>query len=268
MKSLRHLSLFALLPLILSAKPVNAQTPLLLPLPKETSLVHLDTPAIPARGTFVTNLELRTFGGDEDLVYTGIGVQYGFGNGWSGLARGTFAGRENHSLFGGSAAIRHGGSEVELAAKYQPKATDRVAGLIGITFPDTSAQNDPTLTLGIAAGLPVGKSITLYTNPHVIFIKDNTLVGLGLGVRARLSDNLSLIADVTPLLTGDNTRSTDDGTREWRTIYGVGVRFTNPKTPVSFELGFANGTGRSTGSSLTPGLGGSGAFYAGLTLRR
>lgn len=238
------------------------------PLPLDLSVIHLDTPVIPAKGGLDGYLDIRTFGGDEDLLYTSIGVQYGFGNSWSGVLRGTFAGRDNLSVAGGAAFIRHGGSDVELAARYQLPRDPRFAGLVGISFPHTAAQSDPVITLGASAAFPLGKRATGYLNPKTVLLKDNLLLGLGIGVRATLSERISLLADITPLLAGQNTRSTDDGDRERRLVYGIGFRFARPASPLSFDIGYANGTGRTTGSSLTPGLGGAGAIYAGLTLRR
>ena len=37
---------------------------------------------------------------------------------------------------------------------------------------------------------------------------------------------------------------------------------------LALDVGYANGTGRTTGASLTPGLGGSGAFYVSLRVSR
>ncbi|MBC8102751.1 MAG: hypothetical protein H7Z41_09210 [Cytophagales bacterium] len=263
---LRCLSLLTLM--LLAASPGGAQTGGPLPLPSDTSLIHLDTPVVPPKGGLVANLEIRAFGGDEDLSYTGIGVQYRFGDNWSGLLRGTFAGRDNYSLPGGAAAIRHGGSEVELVAKYRSVKDPHVAGLIGISFPDTAAQNDPVLTLGASAAYPLGKTAAFYLNPKAILLRDNLLLGFGFGVQARLSNRVSLLADITPLLAGENTRSTDDGDRERRSVYGIALRIARPDNPLSVDIGYSNGTGRTTGAALTPGLGGASAFYAGLTLRR
>jgi hypothetical protein len=262
-------ALSALGAVILLATPGHAQTggPQI-PLPPDLSLIHLDTPVILGKGGTGANLEIRALGGDEDLVYTSLGVQYGFGNGWSGLLRGTFAGRENFSLPGGASAIRHGGSDVELAAKYQPANSRRYAGLIGISFPGTAAQNDPVITLGASAAFPLGSRATAYVNPKAVLLQDNLLLGLGIGVRAQVSEAISVVADFTPLLSGDNTRSTDDGDRERQSVYGIAVRIARPESPLSFDIGFANGTGRTTGASLTPGLGGTGGLYVGLTVRR
>ena len=263
-----------LLPLFLvaAARPSQAQntnvTPAgLIPLPSDTTLVHLDTPALLVEKAVDARLDFRVFGGDENVTYTSLFVQYGFGDGWAGVLRGSFAGRKNHSLSSGD-FIRHGGSDIELLAKYQPKNTDRVVALLGIALPDTSAQNDPVITLGIAAGAPVGRGITAYLNPRAVLVEDNALFGLGLGVRARIGENAALVADWTPLLSGENTRRTSDASRKRESVYGIAVRFARPDTAVTFDLGYANGTGSTTGFALTPGLGGSGAFFAAVSYRR
>ena len=259
---------------VLLATPGGAQTGspqtggTQVPPPPDLSLIHLDTPILVGKGGVGANLQVRVFGGDEDLVYTSIGVQYGFGNNWSGLLRGTFAGRENFSLPGGTSAIRHGGSDIELAAKYQLPNNGRFAGLIGVSFPGTAAQNDPVITLGASAAFPLGSRATACINPKTVLLQDNLLLGVGIGVQAQVSEAISVLADFTPLLSGDNTRSTDNGRRERRTVYGIAVRIARPESPLSFDIGFANGTGRTTGASLTPGLGGTGGLYVGLTLRQ
>ena len=53
-----------------------------------------------------------------------------------------------------------------------------------------------------------------------------------------------------------------------RDVYGAAVRFGAADGRWNVDLGYANGTGSTTGFSLTPGLGGSGAFYIAFTARR
>jgi hypothetical protein len=259
------------------ARPGYAQDNTTPPLavPPDPVLVHLDTPSVPGKGAGAARVDVRFFGGDEDTVYTGLSASYGFGDGWAGILRGSFAGRKTFTFPSGD-YIRHGGSDVELLAKYRFKSNSpvAVAGLLGVSFPSTPAQSDAMLTLGVAASTPIGSGFTAYLNPRAVFIKDNTLAGIGLGVRARLSDTLFLIGDGTAVIAGDNTRRTSDGSRRQSALYGVALRF-SPKAKkasdysLGFDLGYTNSIGSTTGFGLTPGLGGGdGAFYAAFSVRR
>ncbi len=109
--------------------------------------------------------------------------------------------------FPGGGAIRHGGSDIELSAKYSVKQTDKtaVSGEIGVGFPNTPAERSSHLTAGITGSMNMGSGIDLYINPRVAFITDNSLIGFGMGAKAKLARQISLIADYTPILSGANT---------------------------------------------------------------
>jgi hypothetical protein len=218
-------------------------------------------------------LDVRAFGGDEDLVYPGLGLRAGIGRNVEAMIRGSFTDRKSLGLPGGG-SIRHGGSDVELALRFgweRPDATASsasVAGLIGVSFPSTPAQDDAVLTLGASLAVPAGERIQLFVNPRAAFIEDNTLFGIGLGATARLGDRVSLVGDYTPLLSGDNTRDTTTGGLKRRDVWGAAIRFGSADDRVLVDLGYTNAVGFTTGFSLTPGLGGSGAFYLSVRARR
>jgi hypothetical protein len=260
---------------------VHAQTPAPLPpaLPGSASLptlVHLDTPEMLRRGVYTGQFGLRAFGGDEGVAYLSFAAQTGFAEGWDGILRATTAQERSFALSG--ADIRHGGSDIELVAKYRfPRTLDgptRLQGalLLGLAFPGTPAQSGVVPTLGLALSSPVSPRVNLYLNPRAVLLKDNLLYGIGFGASGRLSDSLTLVGDVTPLIRGDNTRSVTDGARKKGTVYGLALRMTPRPRPdgsgLSFDIGYANGTGVTTGFAMTPGLGGSGSFYAALSYRR
>lgn len=237
-------------------------------LPRAPRLVDLDTPAVLSKGGISGNIDVRFLGGNEDSVYTSLGVGYGLGHGWEAVVRSAFAERKSLLLPGSAGTIRHGGNDVELLAKYQLPKQPGIAGFIGIAFPGTPAQGGAVLTLGGAGAVNVTRGVTAYINPKAVFLDSNTIFGIGLGLRARLSDRIALIADWTPLVSGDNTRNTTTGARTSRDIYGAALRFTDARDNFSLDLGYSNGTGATTGASLTSGLGGSGAFYFSITARR
>jgi hypothetical protein len=242
--------------------------------PPPDPLINLDAPGVLNKGAVDGRVDVRAFGGDEGLVYTSLGAGVGFGKGWEGVLRGAFAGRKTLALPGGG-GIRHGGSDIELQAKYAPQSTFNiashpvsVAGLIGVSFPSTPAIGDTHLTLGLSAGASIGNGSAVYVNPRAVLIADNTIFGLGLGARVRLKDQLALIGDYTPILSGSNTRDTTTGATKSRDVYGVAVRYLSTNDRYALDLGYTNGAGSTTGFALTPGLDGSGAFYIALTARR
>jgi len=233
-------------------------------------LINLDAPGVLNKGAVDGRVDVRAFGGDEGLVYTSLGAGVGFGQGWEGVLRGAFAGRKTFGLPAGG-GIRHGGSDIELQAKYAPQSSFdisshpvSVAGLIGVSFPSTPAIGDTHLTLGLSAGASIGNGSAVYVNPRAVFIADNTIFGLGLGARVRLRDQLALIGDYIPILSGENTRDTTTGGTKSRDVYGVGVRYLSSNDQYSLDLGYTNGAGSTTGFALTPGLGQNGAVAASL----
>jgi hypothetical protein len=240
------------------------------------TLIHLDTPETLRRGAYTGQFGLRSFRGDEGGTYVSLSVQTGIREGWEGIFRATASQERNFVL--SNADIRHGGSDVELVAKYGfPNTLDgptrlRGALLLGVAFPQTDAQSGIVPTVGLALSAAVSPQVSLYLNPRAALLKDNMLYGVGFGVEGRLSSTLTVVGDVTPLVRGDNTRSTTDGSREKSTVYGVALRMTPRPRPdgsgMSFDIGYANGTGITTGFALTPGLGGSGSFYASFGFRR
>jgi hypothetical protein len=236
--------------------------------PAVSSLIHLDGPGVVSARSWSGFLEGRIFGGDEDLSYFGIGASLGLSRGWEGGVRAVFADRKLFPLAGGN-AIDHGGNDVELLLRYGlMHGSMPLAGQIGISFADTPAQSDTFLTLGASAQHNLGSRAALVLNPRAVFIDGNTIVGIGLGGEVQVSPGVSLVADYTPIITGDNTRDTSTGNRKHRDIYGGALRFSSKDGHVALDLGYANGTGRTTGAGLTPGLGGSGAFYVSLRVSR
>lgn len=240
---------------------------------RPAALINLDGPGLLERGDVSGKLDLRAFGGGEDLLYTSLGVHLGLGHNWEGAVRGSFARRKNLPLPGGS-AIRHGGNDVELLARYRffhadpTGSTPIVTGLVGVGLPSTPDRGSASLTLGLSAATSLKEYAVFTLNPRAIFLSNNTIFGLGFGAQVRIARGISLVGDYTPLLSGNNTRNTTNGARRSRDIYGAAVRFSSADARVSFDLGYTNGTGATTGFSLTPGLGGSGAFYFALTARR
>lgn len=237
-----------------------------------TSLINLDDASLLKRDQVAAHLDIRAFGGGEDLFYAGLGVRYGLGHNWELGLRGASADRKNLSLTDGN-LLRHGGNDVELLARYcfLPGAPDgfkpTVTGLLGVSQPSTPDRGSASLNLGLSASVSYKHWVTFTLNPRAVVLDDSALVGIGLGAQIRLTQGVSLVGDYTPIVSGNNTRNTIDGSPMRRDVYGVALRLSASDNRTSLDLGYTNGLGSTTGFSLTPGLDGSGAFYFAITAR-
>lgn len=232
-------------------------------------LVNLDTPYIPPKGLAAYHFDLRPFGSLEDNFYGSIEADYAFRQNVGLVVRATLGGTKN-LVNPGFASIRHGGNEFEFLAKFRPMHTTSIAAEVGFTVADTPAQKDVFFSGQLPMEQQLGHRLTLYLVPKAVLITDNALVALGGGLHVRVTNQVAVVGDVTGMLTGDNTRSAFTGDRESAEVWGVAIRYTPNPLNYSFtmDLGVTNGLGSTTGFSMTPGLGGSAAFYFGATFRR
>ena len=221
-----------------------------------SGLINISTPGIVGPQQIGFRADARIFGGDEATSYFGAGIRYGLSNNWELGVATSMAQFESFNIPGGG-VIRHGGSDIELSGKYSVKQTNKSAlsGEIGVGFPNTPAERSSHLTAGLAGSLNVGSGVDLYINPRVAFITDNSLIGLGMGAKAKLARQISLVADYTPILSGANTVDATTGNQRSHDVYGAALRYVTNNSSVAVDLGWTNGTGFTTGSSLTPGLG-------------
>ena len=79
---------------------------------------------------------------------------------------------------------------------------------------------------------------------------------------------VSVVGDYTAILSGQNTRDTVTGSGMSRDVFGAALRLSSGSGAYTLDIGYTNGTGSTTAFGLTPGLGGSSAVYAALTVRR
>ncbi|MCW3055015.1 MAG: hypothetical protein JWN14_4185 [Chthonomonadales bacterium] len=241
-------------------------------LPPPTALINLDDAGLLKKGQISEHLDLRAFGGGEDLFYTNLGVHFGLGHNWEAAIRGSSADRTNFAI-PGVGVIRHGGNDVELLARYRflhadPESSKvSVTGLVGVGLPSTPDRTAASVTLGLSASTSFKRRVTLTLNPRAVLLENDVLVGIGIGAQVTLAKGVSLVGDYTPILSGDNTRNTVNGGLMRRDIYGAAFRFSSSDSNVFFDLGYTNGLGSTTGLSLSPGLQGSGAFYFAITAR-
>ena len=142
---------------------------------QNTALINLDSPVLLERRQIVSRLDMRAFGGKEDLLYTGLGFHLGLGHHWEGAIRAAFADRKNLSLPGGN-AIRHGGTDVEIIARHRflqgnTAGSPTVTGLIGIGLPSTPDRGSASVTLGLSASTSLRRGVVFTLNPRSVLLE-------------------------------------------------------------------------------------------------
>jgi len=231
-------------------------------------LVNITTPDLLAVKQLSFRADIRVFGDPDDSSVFSPSVQYGLTNNINiGLAA-SLSKFQTLGLYSGGTA-RYAGSDIELTAKYGTKVYGKyaVSGQVGLALPNTPAQQSAHITLAASGSYSPCASFNLYVNPRAVLITDNSIVGIGLGGSVKLSNNLYWIADYTPILAGNNTLDLGTGNQKSRDIYGIGMRYISTNSKMSLDIGWTNGLGYTTGSSLTPGIGNSSAWYIALNYK-
>lgn len=256
--------------IVLTARPACAQNSAPAT-PGDASLVNLDTAAVNGRGRIGVRIDVRAFNKPEDLVYTSAGLTFGISPSSELGVRGTFAPTKSFAVANGSGFIDHGKTDIELFYKRRLSDDQPTAFLIGASFPNTPAQSqDAVPTVGFTATLAHNDRTSIVFNPRAALVKGNGIVGLGVGGSMSLFSKLSLVGDFTGIVNGRNTLSTVDGGMVRRDVYGVALRYAADMMgmAMAIDVGWTNGSGITTGQSLTPGLGNSGAVFAAVHIRR
>lgn len=223
------------------------------------------------RGEFAFRVGIRSLAGSERAGYGDFALDYGVGRGLEIALRGA-AGTSRDYTLGNGGLLRNGGSDVELVARYARPVTFggrvlRIGGQVGVAFPSTPAQSEPLLTLGVLAETDLASGVSLFLNPKVIALRDNSVAGFGVGVSTRLYGGLRLVGEVTPIFAGRNTRSIFDGRQRRITPFSLGLRY-RLASGLAIDAAYTNALGPTTGFSLTPGLGGDAqGFVIGLSGR-
>ncbi len=232
-------------------------------------LVNLTTPEIVGFEQASARADLRSFAGADNTVYINGGLQYGIARNWQLGFAGSFSKFQTYAMPGGG-TLRYAGSDLELTGKYATKMSGKysLSGQVGLSFPNTPAQKSTHLTLGASAGVSPVSNFNVYLNPRAVLITNNSLFGLGLGATFKMSSTVTWFAEYTQMLAGSNTIDINTGDLKTRGIYGVGVRYLVANHKISVDLGWTNGLGFTTGSSLTPGIGDSSAWYAAINFKQ
>lgn len=202
---------------------------------------------------------IRSLTGAESRGYGDLALDYGLRSGLELGLRGT-VGASRFVTLGNGGTLRNGGTDVEILARYaRPFAfgtrTLRFGGQVGVAFPSTPAQNQPIFTLGALAETEVLPGFDLFLNPRAVFLDQNSITGFGIGFNAQFPGGFEFIGEVTPIMSGRNTRSAYDGSPRRATPFSVGIRYRLP-SGFAIDAAFTNTLGATTGFGMTPGLGG------------
>src|SRR5579871_3826272 len=130
-------------------------------------LINLDTLAIPPRGALAFAGDFRVFGAQEDAAYGTLQLGYGLQSNIELLLRAGYAGAG--AFAGPGFTIRHGGHDFELLTKLRASRHSDLAIELGVSAPDTPAQDGAYLTAQLLYRRPLGSCAALYFVPKAVF---------------------------------------------------------------------------------------------------
>jgi len=232
-----------------------------------TRLINVDTARVLDDGQWQYGVDFRSFGAPDDEEYVSGHIRYAAG-GYQLDVLGSFAERAEHMT--GVGLLRYGGTNVELRAKRRLVQNGRatLSAIAGLEFPNTPAQDEEHLVLHLPVTIDVGDGTYGHIVPKFLFLEDNTLIVLGLAVEHDVSDELTLMAELSPTIIGANTRNSRGGLTD-DSVWGVGVRWTPGEDDGwQVDLGWTNGKGQTSSFGAAPGILDSSALYLAVTLTR
>jgi hypothetical protein len=166
---------------------------------------------------------------------------------------------QKKTFVGSGFTIRYGGNDYEIRSMH--KIAENTYFAVGFAVANTPAGKDRVAITFSGSSRAFGTdkaNLALVVKCAARF--DSTQIGTG--ARLNLSmDKLDFFAEGLWINGSQNTYNTVTGKAEIRPVYRVGIR---PKLSSAYrlELGLTNALGRTTGMSLTPGLGkGLGGYF-------
>jgi len=232
-----------------------------------TRLINIDTARVLEDGQWQYGIDFRAFGSADDGDY-GSGHIRCVEHGYQLEVLGALSQRATHNT--GSATLQYGGTNVELRVKKRllrgPKAT--LSAIAGVELPNTPAQDEEHFTLQVPLTIDRGSATSGHIVPKFIFLEDNTISSLGLGIEHMVNDRLTLMAELTPSIGGANTRNAHGGLSD-DSVWGVGLRWTPCNDgDWTIDVGLTNGKGQTSSFAAAPGILNSTAVYVAATLTR
>lgn len=231
-----------------------------------TRLVNVDTGYVPKFGEYRIALRANFMVGHEDAFYGDVELLTGLSQGLAILARTSVA--DYHDFRRTGFVIEHGGSDIELMARYQVPMVQGLTVDAGVAFPHTPAQDEAFFTAAAVYQVP-SKVGDVYLGAKGVFREDSEIYALTAGAAIPAGKHLEVVGDVTVPIRGRNTLSTTTARGAEGALVGLGVRYAPNYRglPLVYEFGLTNAVGRTTGFSLTPSLGESYGFYFGVGVK-
>lgn len=211
---------------------------------------------------------------DVDLTIgvTSLGAKESRTSGYLGLSKvmpnGTTA--QLHATLGSKKTfagngfnIRYGGSDIELRLGRNVSDTTKIFG--GLAVADTpSGKSRPYLSFGASTELYKNTGMSLTAVGRMVTRTESQLYGVGARIDVPMKQ-VHLYAEGLHVSGSANTYSITNGSSQQRPVYRLGL--SSNWRGHDFEVGFTNQTGRTTGGSLTPGLGKGVGFYGEFKVR-
>ena len=218
-------------------------------------IINVDAATILPDDMTYLGAEARFLLDDDDNEYYSVQLKHVPVDWLSLEAVGTFASEE--SITTPYTTLCYGGDSIELRAKARLYEDADVCFSImpGVEFSDTPAQDTEHMTLQLMLTHYATPDIQAHLTPKFAFLDHNTVMGVGLGAEFRVHPQVRLLADVTPIVVGDNTRN-EMGCLDDSIIWGFGVRV-NPDLASDdwlVDVTVGTGKGQTTSYELTPGI--------------
>ncbi|HLK13307.1 MAG TPA: hypothetical protein VKT78_00755 [Fimbriimonadaceae bacterium] len=221
-----------------------------------------------AQSKFDVSVSGVNFASDESNSYLSYALRYAVTPTLDAAFRGTDGKRQ--TLARVAFSINHGGDDRELFFAYRPTAWPKFDIGVGAAVPNTPERNNP-----LVGTFDAGWTESCRTDNSVRFgVKGiaarNPIAALtSRGTFALPNSSIDLIGDIAVPFTGNNTRSTSDGTAQRAILVGVGLQIgaRNRDAGWHASVRLTNELGETTGMSLTPSLGSRYGFVVSVGVR-
>lgn len=196
------------------------------------------------------NLGVSTLGAKENNAYLHYSFSKAVSAGYRGELLGTFGSKKTFNATG--FRIRYGGSDVE--ARLHCEKNTQLQGYVGGAFVSTPAGKDRLHAVaGLSLNLANNAMGRLDVVSRMVSRDKSTLVGVGFSAQWK-SPTYGVSAEALAVTGAPNTYNENTGAKQRRPVFRLGVNRAL-KDGTLVELGITNQMGRTTGGSLTPGLG-------------
>ena len=198
----------------------------------------------------------RIFGGNERMNTYGLAIGYELVPTYTFSLRAN--GSRKDSITGNGFVLNHGGYDYEFLVRHVLTAQPKVDVALGLSSPDTADRNRRIFgTYDIGWTEQLCPTTTLRFGAKGILGPD-PLAAIGFRLVSRTAKGSQAFAQLYVPTQGDNTRSVTTGQGQRGAIYSLGMEWEDGGTSSQMFYGLAltNALGATTGTSITPALGG------------